>query len=341
VIAARIHRHGGPDVLRVEEAPVPRLERGQLLVRMLATSINHRDVWIRRGHPHPAYRVALPAILGIDVCGDVMAVASDVEGFREGDRVTLGPYVACGRCESCRRGRARWCTGGRVFHGTYAQYAAVPARAAVPVAPTVPVEHVACLPNTYVTAWQALVGKARVGPADTVLVWAGTSGLGSAAIEVAQLAGATVIATAGTAAKRELVVRRGVTACLDHHAPDLVARVMALTDGRGVSIVFDHVGQATWSRSLAVCAMGGTVVTCGATTGDDARLDLTSTFARRLRIVGSKVGTVDDAMAAVRHLERGRFRPLIDREIGLDEIAEGHRLLERGAVAGKLVVRLD
>ena len=168
--AVRIHSHGGPEVLQLDEIPEPRPGPGDLLVSLRATSVNHRDVWIRRGHPHPKYHVDLPAVLGIDVCGDVVEVGSEVEGFRPGDRVTANPYMQCGACRYCVRGQFQLCPDFDVYNGTYAELFLVPARFAVSLDPSVPDEHVAAFPNAYITAWQMLVGKARVDPADTVFV---------------------------------------------------------------------------------------------------------------------------------------------------------------------------
>ncbi len=337
--AVRIHSHGGPEVLQIDEVPEPVPGPDDLLVRLRATSVNHRDIWMRKGHPHPAYQVELPAVLGIDVCGEVAGLGAEVEGFRPGDRVTASPYMQCGRCDWCRRGRFQYCPHFSVYHGTYAELFLVPAGFAVPVDPSVPDEHVAAFPNTYITAWQMLVGKARVSPADTVFVWAGTSGLGSAAIEIARLAGATVIASAGSEEKRERLRTLPVDLVLDHHAPDLVAGVLAATDGYGASIVFEHVGRATWERSLALCAPGGTIVSAGATSGDDARLDVTSMFAKQVRILGSRLGTMVDTLDAARHLSLGHFQPLIGATLPLDQAGEAHRLLEEGRAVGKLILK--
>jgi NADPH:quinone reductase-like Zn-dependent oxidoreductase len=172
--AVRIHSHGGPEVLQVDQIPEPTPGPGDLLVRLRATSVNHRDVWIRRGHPHPAYHVDLPAVLGIDVCGDVVEVGSEADGFRPGDRVTASPYMQCGVCRYCARGSFQLCPSFAVYHGTYAELFLVPAQFAVTVDPSVPDEHVAAFPNAYITAWQMLVGtpptrslcgRARVGSA--------------------------------------------------------------------------------------------------------------------------------------------------------------------------------
>lgn len=337
--AVRIHAHGGPDVLRLDEIPEPEPGPGDLLVRLRATSVNHRDVWIRRGHPHPAYHVDLPAILGIDVCGDVVAVGSEVDGFRPGDRVSANPYMPCGGCRSCRVGDPQLCPGFSVYAGTYAELFLVPASYAVRVDPNVPDEHVAAFPNTYITAWQMLVGKARVSPDDTVFVWGGTSGLGSAGIEIARLAGATVIASAGSEEKREILRHGRADHVLDHNDPSLVTHVLELTDGEGASIVFEHVGRATWQRSLELAAHGGAIVSAGATSGDDVSQNATYVFVKQLRILGSRLGTMRDAFAAAAHLSAGRFTPLIGAVLPLERLAEAHALMEEGRTIGKVIVK--
>lgn len=336
--AVRIHAHGGPEVLRVDDIPEPDPGPGDLLVQLRATSVNHRDIWMRRGHPHPAYRVDLPAILGIDVCADVLAAGSEVEGFRAGDRITASPYMQCGSCDWCVRGRFQYCPYFRVYNGTYAERFLVPARYAAIVDPSVPDAHVAAFPNTYITAWQMLVGKAAVSAADSVFIWAGTSGLGSAAIEIAKLSGARVITSAGSPAKLEVLRAGKADLVLDHHAPDLVERVLEASGGSGASIVFEHIGAATWQRSMELCEPGGTIVSAGATSGDDAHLHVTYMFAKQLRILGSRLGTMEDTLAAAAHLSAGRFTPLIGAVLPLAQLAEAHRLMDDGLVIGKVIV---
>jgi NADPH:quinone reductase-like Zn-dependent oxidoreductase len=311
-----------------------------LLVRVQATSVNRRDLWMRAGHPHPAYRVQLPAILGIDLCGEVLAIGDRVERFASGQRITINPYITCGRCEPCRRGRSQYCTQFDVYHGTYAELALVPQALAIPVDREIPPEHIACFANSYITAWEMLVDKARVGPDDVVFVWAGTSGLGSAAIEIARLAGACVIASAGGERKLAALATLGVDLAIDHYANDVVSAVLDYTGGIGATIVFEHVGSATWSRSLDLCASGGTIVSAGATSGDEVTMDVTAMFVKQVRILGSRLGTMDDALAAIRHFNSGRFRPLVAEVIPLDRVADGHRLLEQGEAPGKIVVRV-
>jgi NADPH:quinone reductase-like Zn-dependent oxidoreductase len=244
----------------------------------------------------------------------------------------------CGTCRRCRRGEFQYCTRFTVYAGTYAELFLVPADAAVVVDPSVPDEYVAAFPNTYITAWQMLVGKAGVSPADTVFVWAGTSGLGSAAIEIAKLAGAAVITSGGSERKRERLRRSKADHVLDHHSPELVARVLDATDGEGASIVFEHIGRATWERSLELCAPGGTIVSAGATSGDDARMNVTFMFAKQVRILGSRLGTMADTLDAARHLSLGHFEPLIDSVLPLEAADEAHRRLEEGRPIGKLIL---
>lgn len=332
---------GGPEVLQLQEIPDPAPNPHELLVRVEATSINRRDLWIRAGHPHPAYRVALPAILGIDLCGTVVAVGEQADRFHRGDRITINPYMTCGRCDFCQRDRSQYCVAFDVYHGTYAELARVPEELAIPVASHIPAEHIACFANSYITAWEMLVGKANVGPGDVVFVWAGTSGLGSAGLEIARLAGARVVASAGGAEKLGALRALGPDLAVDHYNDDVVAAVLDYTDGRGVTIVFEHVARATWTRSLEMCASGGTIVSAGATSGDDVTMDITAMFVKQIRIIGSRLGTMQAALAAAEHLNAGRFHPLIGAVLPLEGVADGHRMLEQGSVPGKLVVRVD
>jgi NADPH:quinone reductase-like Zn-dependent oxidoreductase len=270
----------------------------------------------------------------------VVAAGAEATAFAPGDRITINPYITCGQCTYCRRERSQYCVAFDVYHGAYAELAVVPASLAVSVSADAPAEHVACFANAYITAWEMLVTKAEVGPDDTVFVWAGTSGLGSAAIEIARLAGARVIASAGGERKLAALSEMEPDAAVDHYRDDVVDRVLELTDGTGATIVFEHVGAATWQRSLELCASGGTIVSAGATSGDDVTMDVTAMFVKQVRILGSRLGTMDDALAAACHLNSGRFAPLIAEVLPLEGVAEGHRRLERGDAAGKLVVRV-
>lgn len=337
--AALIRKHGDPSVLQLENIPAPKPGKGELLIKMLSTSVNHRDVWIRKGHPHPAYHVDLPTVLGVDVCGAIEEVGADVDpAFKVGGRIIANPYIPCGKCEHCRRGEFQYCPFFTVYNGSYAEYAVISANNAVNISESVPITHAAAFPNSYITAWQMLVGKANVGPADTVFIWAGTSGLGSAAIEIAKLAGAKVIASAGTEAKLEMLKRYQPDLIVDHYKPDMVERVMDFTEGKGASIVFEHVGKASWQRTLELCSFGGTIVTAGATSGDEVTMDITYAFVKQIRMLGSRLGTMKDLSDSVRHLNSGYFKPLIGKALPLEEIVHAHELMEAGKIIGKITL---
>ena len=264
-----------------------------------------------------------------------------MEGFAVGDRVTANPYIPCGRCRYCTRGRAQFCSRFSVFNGAYAELVVIPAVQAVRLARQVSDVDAACFPNTYITSWQMLIGKARLTPDDVVFVWAGTSGLGSAAVEIARIVGATVIASAGSPRKLDVLRGRGADLVIDHSRPDVVERVLEFTKGEGASVVFEHIGQATWERTLDLAASGARIVSAGATSGDDARMDITRMFVKQVQILGSRLGTMEDALAAAKQLNAGRFTPLVGATIPFDELAEAHRLMEAGKVIGKVVVTAD
>ncbi len=265
--AVRFHAHGGPEVLVLEAAPDPEPRPGHVVVRVRACALNHLDLWQRRGLDRVT--IPFPHISGADVAGDV----TDAPGgeFPAGTRVFLQPGLSCGRCAACLAGHDNTCPRydvlGYQSDGGYAEYVQVPAVNVVPLPASVSYVAAAAFPLTFLTAWHMLVTRARVVPGETVLVLAGGSGVGQAAIQVARLHGARVVATAGSPAKLERARELGAHEVIDHHASDIAAEVRRLTDKRGVDVVVEHVGQATWAKSVRSLAPGGRLVTCGNTTG--------------------------------------------------------------------------
>ncbi len=336
--AVRFHAHGGPEVLRLETAPDPEPRPGHVVVRVRACALNHLDLWQRRGLDRVA--IPLPHISGADVAGDVVE-APDGE-FPPGTRVFLQPGLSCGRCAACLAGQDNTCPRydvlGYQSDGGYAEYVRVPAVNVVPIPAAVSYVAAAAFPLTFLTAWHMLVTRARVAAGETVLVLAAGSGVGQAAIQVARLHGARVIATAGSAAKLERARALGAHEVIDHHASDIAAEVRRLTGKRGVDVVVEHVGQATWAKSVRALAPGGRLVTCGNTTGWDAAIDLRFLFSRQLSLLGSYMGTKAELLLAAQFLFDGRFQPLIDAVLPLASAADAHRRLEAGDVCGKLVL---
>jgi NADPH:quinone reductase-like Zn-dependent oxidoreductase len=339
VRAARFHVHGGPEVLAVESVPDPTPGPGQVLVRVRACALNHLDLWQRRGLDRVV--IPLPHISGADVAGEVVAAPGGE--VAPGARVLLQPGLSCGRCAACLDGRDNECRRydvlGYQSDGGYAELVVVPAANVVPIPDGIPFASAAAFPLTFLTAWHMLVTRARVRPGETVLVVAGASGVGQAAVQIARLHGARVIATAGSAAKIERVRGLGADHVVHHHDEDVPAVVRGLTGKRGVDVVVEHVGQATWDRSVRALAPGGRLVICGNTTGWQAAVDLRFLFSRQLSLLGSYMGTKGELLAALPFFLAGRLTPLVDAVLPLDAAAEAHRRLERGDVAGKLVLQ--
>jgi NADPH:quinone reductase-like Zn-dependent oxidoreductase len=338
--AVRFHEHGGPDVLRYEDAPDPEAGPGTVVVRVRACALNHLDLWQRRGLERVT--IPMPHISGADVAGEVAAVGEGVAGVQPGERVMLQPGVGCGQCEACLSGRDNECPQydvlGYQSAGGYAELVAVPPANLIRLPASVDFVTAAAFPLSFLTAWHMLVTRAAITERDVVLVLAGGSGVGQAAIQIAKVFGARVIATGGGAAKLDRAKAIGADAVIDHYQDDLVADVRKLTSGRGATVVVEHVGVATWDRSVRCLARGGRLVTCGATTGFDARLDLRHLFARQLTLIGTYMGGKPELLRAAALLFAGRLHPVVDRTFPLFEAAQAHARLERHDQFGKIVL---
>jgi NADPH:quinone reductase-like Zn-dependent oxidoreductase len=338
--AVRFHTHGGLDVLRFEDAPDPVATSGRVVVAVKACALNHLDLFQRRGLEHVT--IPLPHISGAEVAGIVEAIGPGVRGLAPGQRVLVQPGLSCGACRACLAGTDNQCPQYDVLgygsDGGYAERVAVPAVNVVPIPETIDFVTAAAFPLTFLTAWHMLVTRAGLTASDTVLVVAAGSGVGQAALQIARLHHARVIATAGGPAKAARAAALGADAVIDHHGEDVVRRVKALTDGRGVDVVIEHVGQATWDRSVRCLARGGRLVTCGATTGHAAALDLRHLFARQLSLVGSYMGTKAELLRAADHFFRGRLAPVVDSTFLLSETAQAQARLEASDHYGKIVL---
>lgn len=339
--AVRFHQHGGPEVLRYEEAPDPEPGPGEVLVAVRACALNHLNLWTRRGVP--GVTIPFPHISGSDVAGEV--VASAVRDVSPGRRVMLQPGVSCGRCRACLSGQDHLCPQydvlGLLNHpGGFAELVKVPIQNLVPIPDEVDFVQAAAFPLTFLTAWHMLVTRAQLKRGEDVLVLAAGSGVGQAAVQIAFLYGARVFATAGSPEKVERARTLGAYDVIDHHRQDLVEEIKRLTDGRGVDVVVEHVGEATWPRSVRTLARGGRLVTCGATTGAAGVLNLTALFSKELSILGSFMGSKGELLRAVRFFFAGQLRPLIDRTYPLADAAAAERRLEESAHFGKIVLEV-
>jgi NADPH:quinone reductase-like Zn-dependent oxidoreductase len=339
--AVVLSEHGGPEVLRAAEMPEPVIGDRDVLVRVRGCALNHLDLWVRGGLP--GRNVSLPHIPGSDISGEVAKIGSAVTNVKVGERVLLAPGVSCGQCEQCLAGHDNFCADyvlfGRQIHGGYAEFVRSPSVNVIPIPGSLSFEEAAAVPLVFLTAWHMLLGRAQLRPAEDVLVIAAGSGVGSAAIQIAKAAGARVIATAGSESKLAKAKELGADDVL-LHGGEFAREVKKLTGGRGVDVVFEHVGAATWEQSIFSMKTGGRLVTCGATTGFDSKININYLFARQLSILGSFMGQKSELFAALELFKRKLLKPVIDTVMPLERAADAHKRLENREQFGKIVLSI-
>jgi NADPH:quinone reductase-like Zn-dependent oxidoreductase len=338
--AILIRRHGGPEVLEIADVPKPMPGPGQVLLRVRAAGMNHLDTWVRRGLPGVAH--PLPMILGSDGAGVIEEVGPGVLDPKPGDRVFVSPGFCCGRCLECGSGLDPLCREygmlGEHRGGVQAEFAALPVLNVLPLPDGLSFQEGAAFALVFLTAWHMLVSRARVAPGDDVLVHSGGSGVGTAAVQIAKLHGARVFATVGSDDKMAKVKDLGADEAINHRRTDFLEEVRRLTGKRGVDIVIESVGQETWDRSLKSLVRGGRLVTCGATSGYEARTDLRYLFTKGLSILGSTMGSRAELQRVARFMGQRRLKPVIDRVLPLEKVAEGHRTMADRSLFGKIVL---
>jgi NADPH:quinone reductase-like Zn-dependent oxidoreductase len=336
--AVRIHQFGGPEVLMYEDVPDSQLRKDQVLVGVKACSLNHLDVWVRKGLPG----VKLPHILGSDIAGEIVAAGEYVTGFAAGQRVLVAPMHFCGRCLKCLAGLQNQCREftvlGNAVDGGNCELLAVPAANVIPIPDALDFNQAASVPLVFVTAWHMLVGLAAVRPGQTVLVLGASSGVGVAAIQIAKLFHCRVITTAGDETKLEKGLALGADHGINHYKQKISEEVRKITNKEGVDIVVEHVGAATWDESFKSLKPNGTLVTCGATTGPNVGIDLRFLYSRQLTLLGSYMGTMGELHEVLGHVFAGRLKPVVDRVFPLKGLRAAHEYLEKSAMFGKIVV---
>jgi NADPH:quinone reductase-like Zn-dependent oxidoreductase len=322
VKAIRIHEDGGPEVLRYEDAPDPVPGPDDVLIELRAASLNRLDLWIRKGLPS----VPKPRILGADGAGVVVSGP----GFARGERVVVNPGI--------EHPDGRIHVVGEHSDGTHAELIAVPRAQVYPIPDGLSFEEAAAFPLVFETAYRMLVTKARLEAGEWVLVWGIGGGLATAALAIAKALGGRVIVTSRSEAKLARAAELGADAAVP--TAEAAARVKEITEGRGVDVVVEHVGEATWATSLAVAAQGGRVVVCGATSGPNPPAALHRIWWKQLTVYGSTMGTKADFEGAYELVRSGRVRPVVDEVFPLEEIRAAHERLEAGEQLGKIVLRI-
>lgn len=336
------HQHGDPSVLRYTDVPEPHLRHNEVLVRVHACALNHLDLWVRRGLP--GVPIPLPHIPGSDIAGEVAKVGPEVSTVHVGQKVVLAPGVTCGKCPACISGNDNRCRDftnlGYMIDGGCAEFIRCLEVNCMPYPENLDWAHAAAVPLVFQTAWHMLVSRAQLQPGEVVLVLAAGSGVGSAAVQIAKFFGARVIGTAGTDEKLAKAKQIGADEVIHHGIMPIAKEVRRLTNNRGVDVVFEHVGAATWDESVKSLGQSGRLVTCGATTGSDSKLDLRFLFTRQLSILGSYMGTKDELRTLLKLVAQGRLNPIVDKIWPLHECATAHNYLEKGKQFGKVVLTI-
>jgi NADPH:quinone reductase-like Zn-dependent oxidoreductase len=341
VKAAIFRQHGGPEVLEYAEMPEPQIRANEVLVEVKACALNHLDIFVRGGMP--GIEIPLPHILGNDVAGVVREVGELVTWAKPGDEVMVHPGVSCGHCEACLSGQDNLCREYDIIgyrrNGGYAEIVAVPGVNVIPKPSQLSWEEAAALPLVTVTAWHMLVTRANVQPGEDVLVHAAGSGVGSIAIQIAKLRGARVLTTASSDEKLAKARELGADVTINYTQEDWPKEVRRLTDRKGVDVVVEHTGAATWPGSISSLKNNGRLVTCGATSGFDARTDLRQVFYRHLTLLGSFMGSKAELLEALKFVREGKIRAVVDQVLPLSEARQAHELIENRAQFGKVVLR--
>lgn len=347
--AVVIREHGGPDVLKYESIETPVPGPGEVLLKVEATALNHLDIFAREGLKGPGVpEITLPHISGVDIVGTIEYYGQGLPGQKGGpaigERVIINPAIGCNECRFCRRGEPSMCHDyqilGEHFWGGLAEYVVAPARNIIPVPAHIPSEVAAAAPVVYTTAWRAVMTVAQVKPSDVVLVVGASGGLGSAQVEIAAAAGATVIGIASTEDKRQKARKKGAVAMFDSNG-DWEAEVMEWTNGHGVSAAFDAVGAPTIRKSLRCLEMGGKIVLSGATAGDSPDLSIREIYQRHRQILGAPMGNWEDFLQVTNLIWNGKLHPTIHKVYPFEEIAEAQRELEERKHFGKIVIKIS
>lgn len=340
--AARLHEGSNSQAeLRIDtDVPVPLPGEGEVLVAVRACGLNQVDLLTRDGQTPK--EVPLPHISGTEVAGDVVALGAGVSDWRIGDRVVVDPIIACRQCSSCSRGETHMCRHSRVFGvqtpGGYAEYVAAPARQLLALPAKLDYSAAAAMAVTGPTAWHMLRRRANVSIGEDVLVIAAGSGIGVLGMQIAAAAGARVIATAGSEEKLQRARELGAAFAVNHSDPSWPDQVRDFTGGRGVDIVFEHVGQSTWAGSLRALARGGRLVTCGGHSGFTVDMNLWHLFVKEHTIIGSFAATRQDFLDVMRLAEQGRLRQVVQETFSLADLPLAQQMLRDRKVFGKLML---
>ncbi|GIW23014.1 MAG: alcohol dehydrogenase [Candidatus Sericytochromatia bacterium] len=339
--AVRIFEHGNLDVLKITEVEDPKISSNDVLVNVKACALNHLDIWTRKGLPN--VKIPLPLILGCDISGIITEVGSEVKSFKIGDEVLVAPGTSCGKCYECLSGQDNLCNSYKMFgymiDGGYAEYVKVPQENLIKKPNNISFEEGASIPLVFLTAWHMLVNRVKLKAGETILIQAAGSGVGMAGIQVAKLLGARVITTASTDEKLQKAKELGADELINYKEQDFLKEVKRITDKKGVDVVFEHIGGNTFEKSFLSLSKNGRLVTCGATEGSNANIDLRVLFYKHITLYGSFMGQKSELIELIKFFENGKFKSIVDKVLHLEDIKEAHKIIEERRQFGKVVVK--
>jgi NADPH:quinone reductase-like Zn-dependent oxidoreductase len=337
---AWFHKYGGPEVLVCEETRQPAPGAGEAVVRVRAVGINHVDLDVRSGSSR--IPLTFPHILGREFAGEVAAIGGPGSALKEGDRVWVSCRIPCATCEFCLTGRDNLCERGGYFGmdlpGGYAEYVKVPLSSLQPLPSHVSFQDAAASQIAFGTAWHVLINRAGLRAGQTVLIQAAGSGIGSAAVQVARLAGATIFATASSDQKLQRAKALGAHHLVNYSKENFAERVLELTGGKGVDVIMEHIGGEVFTRSLECLKMDGVIVTVGAHAGEVVSFDIIPFFRKQLRLVGSKNASTTELRTVMGMVAEGRLKPVIHAAFPLAEAAAAHRVVDSRELFGKVIL---
>lgn len=338
--ALTFNEHGGIEKLQIADVPTPRIGADDVLVNVKASALNHLDLFVREGLP--GLKLTMPHIPGSDGAGVLAEIGANVRGLRIGQRVTINPGLSCGACEFCRAGEHSLCGDFQILGehcaGTAAEFVRVPAANVLPIPDDFPFEQAAAAPLVFLTAWRALISRARVRAGEDVLILGAGGGAASAAIQIAKKAGARVFVTSSSDAKLRRAKEIGAEVLLNYTTQEWDREVYKLTNKRGVDVVFESVGAATWLKAIRALRRGGRLVTIGATSGPNPQEEIRQIFWKQIDILGSTMSNQREFNEVMKLVLHGELKPVIDVVLPLERAQEAHARLARGEQFGKIVL---
>lgn len=339
--AVVFYENGAVDKLKYVDMEKPKISPYEVLVKVKACALNHLDIWVRQGL---GIEIPMPHISGSDIVGEIAEVGMEVKNFRTGDKVLIAPGVRCRKCVYCITNRDSMCSSFKIIgfqvQGGYAEYAKAHVDNIIPISNKYSFEEWAAIPLVSLTAWHMLITQGQLKPGENVLIHAAGSGIGSAAIQIAHLAGARVITTARGKEKLEKAKKLGADEVIDYSKEDYAERIRSLTNNKGVDLIFEHIGPDTWEKNLQCLTKGGRMVVCGATSGPKVTMEIRFLFMKQHSIIGCYMGSKKELLDVLNLVELGKLKPVVDSVFPLNDASSAQQRMLNRENFGKIILKV-